>query len=139
MSRKLYNFLSGSIGSALSDSDTQVDLGTSIPIDLDVGEYVPLVLDPEGDAEIVHLVDYDPGQGTGTIERGKEETAPHAHGANTPWACVPLVADAFAGVGYVRHGSDGDRLRPYGFDLVIWRGEAEPLNLIDGDIWIERA
>ena len=36
---------------------------------------------------------------------------------------------------YVLHGSDPDVVRPEGFAIVTWVGEAEPNNALEGDFW----
>lgn len=110
--RKLYNFLSGSLGGAISESATVLDLGAPLPITLsetpDGPEYIPLVISPASTPEIVHLVHYVEGTSIGTVLRGQEGTLAVSHFANAPWGCKPLVADVQGAGGSVAI-LDGER------------------------------
>jgi len=103
--RKLYNFLSGTLGAGLTDVATVVDFGGPLPVTLtdtvDGPEYVPLVLSPTTTPEIVHLVSYTEGESTGVVLRGQEGTLAVEHFVNAPWGCKPLVADVEGGGGSV--------------------------------------
>lgn len=95
--RKLYNFLYGSLVAPLSESATTINFGRVLPVELletqDGKEYVPLVISPDTEPEIVHLVEYEPGETSGTVLRGREGTHPASHSPGAPWGCKPLVAD----------------------------------------------
>lgn len=110
--RKLYNFLSGALGAAMTESSTVMDFGGPLPVSLavttDGPEYIPLVLSPASTAEIVHLIHYTPGLHVGTVRRGQEGTLPVSHFANAPWGCKPLVEDVQGGGGSVAI-LDGER------------------------------
>lgn len=119
MARLLYNFLHGTLGAGLTDTDTDTTITFSAPLSIPTivsGDYVPLVLDPNGVPEIVHLIAYVAGATTGTIARGASVAlveggngaTPVAHANADPWEHGPLVVDVGGGGGWMAHLNAAD-------------------------------
>lgn len=109
--------------------------------------------------EIVHVTDHTDSATTATISRGQEGTTAQSWDNGTNWfhaitvndledhytdttnphsvdytqTGAPAQGDV---VGIVFHGNDGTVSRPTGYSYVEWRGDAEPDNAQDNDIWI---
>lgn len=103
MTRVGYNFVGGSLGADLGSSDTTITFSSAPPFDtLADDEYIPLVLDPAGTPEIVHLTSYTSGDTTGTIDRGStvadvegsRGTQQESHASGASWLVTPLKADS---------------------------------------------
>lgn len=82
----------------------------------------------------------NPGTGTGSVVSvdGTQTLTNKNLASNTnTYGAQPL--SAAGGMIYINHGAINSTARPSVSGMVAWIGSVEPLNAIDGDVWIEAA
>jgi hypothetical protein len=114
------DFLSGTLGGAISDSDTAITLTGFSSFDGAVftesdDDYLVVVIDPFGDAndpEIVHVVEASSDAATPddsvTVVRGREGTTAVEHSADDAWVHAPTRQDLYPPVNPRTYGEIDD-------------------------------
>lgn len=115
MARLHQNFLRGTLSAGISSSDTTLSSAAfaSLPA-ISAPNYMPIVIDPTGSAEIVHVTAHTASSTTATVVRGWEGTTAVSHSTGVSWVQGALAQDLYDWT--VGGEMDGELLV---FDLVV--------------------
>lgn len=97
MARKYQNFISGTLSSGISSTDTSFSsTGLTAMMAISSPDVMYVIFDPGGVGgapEIVHIAAHSTSSATATVTRAQQGTSGRAHNASTPWVAGITTTD----------------------------------------------